>query len=79
MSAIEDFPPLAQWETFASEKLPVTRLVEGGCAMTGRIAATQLGFDDSALKVAGGRPALGSDLKFRKLEPWRHRAAAQDV
>ena len=47
--------------------------------MTGRIAAAQLGLDDSALKMAGGRPTLGGDLKFRKLEPGRDRAAAQGV
>jgi hypothetical protein len=45
----------------------------------GRVAAAQLGFDDSALKMAGGRPVLGGDLKFRKLEPGRNRAAAQGV
>ena len=42
-------------------------------------AAGRLGIDNSALKVAGGRPALGGDLKFRKLEPGRDRAAAQGV
>jgi hypothetical protein len=43
------------------------------------IVRDAFGFDDSALKVAGGRPSLGGDLKFRKLESGRDRAAAQGV
>jgi len=60
----------------ATRILEIARVIRG---IFRRIAAAQLGFDDSALKVAGRKPALGGDLKFRKLEPRRDRAAAQGV